>query len=133
MKFAGNLAYLAVTPNEGKGKSKDSASSFPVEVVHPKDVPPALTFYSVSLPKPLGKGDGLTFDVLAVFKECTPWLNVKLNRDLWLRRYFVLISHCGVHSPSRPCNYLALKTGKCLCGVNDGMILPSFLCSVDSI
>lgn len=62
-----HLAYLAVTPKEGKGKSKDSANSFPVELVHPKDMPPALTFYSVSLPKPLAKGDSLTFDVLAVF------------------------------------------------------------------
>lgn len=62
-----HLAYLAVTPKEGKGKSKDSANNFPVELVHPKDMPPALTFYSVSLPKPLAKGASLTFDVLAVF------------------------------------------------------------------
>ncbi|KAG6648257.1 hypothetical protein CIPAW_07G135000 [Carya illinoinensis] len=31
-------------------------------------MPPALTFYSVSLPKGLGKGDSLTLDVLVVFK-----------------------------------------------------------------
>ena len=61
-----HLAYLTVTSNEGKGKAKDS-TPYPVEVVHPKDMPPALTFYSVSLPKGLGKGETITLDVLAVF------------------------------------------------------------------
>ncbi|GMY28953.1 dolichyl-diphosphooligosaccharide--protein glycosyltransferase subunit 1A-like [Fagus crenata] len=64
---AKNLAYLTATSNEGKGKVKGSAISFPVEVVHPKGMPPALTFYSVSLPKGLGKGDTFTLDVLAVY------------------------------------------------------------------
>ncbi|PON33097.1 Ribophorin I [Parasponia andersonii] len=69
---AKHLAYLAATPNEGgKGKAKDfkTSSSLPVElVVHPKhDMPPALTFYSVSLPKGLAKGDTFTFELLAVF------------------------------------------------------------------
>lgn len=62
-----NLAYLAAASNEGKGKAKGSSNTYPVEAVHPKDMPPALTFYSVSLPKGLGKGDTLTFDVLAIF------------------------------------------------------------------
>jgi len=64
---AKNLAHLVATLNEGKGKAKSSAVSLPVEVVHPKGMPPALTFYSVSLPKGLGKGDTFTLDVLAVF------------------------------------------------------------------
>lgn len=64
---AKNLAYLTATSNEGKGKVKASAVSLPVEVVHPKGMPPALTFYSVSLPKGLGKGETFTLDVLAVF------------------------------------------------------------------
>ncbi|XP_015884116.1 dolichyl-diphosphooligosaccharide--protein glycosyltransferase subunit 1A [Ziziphus jujuba] len=62
-----HLAYLAASPNEGKGKAKVSSNAYPVEAAQPKDVPPGLTFYSVSLPKGLGKGDSLTFDVLAVF------------------------------------------------------------------
>ncbi|KAG6648258.1 dolichyl-diphosphooligosaccharide--protein glycosyltransferase subunit 1A [Carya illinoinensis] len=65
---AKHLAYLSASSTEGKGKAKGSAVSFPVEIVHPKGMPPALTFYSVSLPKGLGKGDSLTLDVLVVFK-----------------------------------------------------------------
>lgn len=64
---AKRLAYLAATPHDGKGKAKTSGISYPVEIAHPKDAPPALTFYSVSLPKGLGKGDSFTFDVLAAF------------------------------------------------------------------
>ncbi|KAH7566991.1 hypothetical protein JRO89_XS07G0004200 [Xanthoceras sorbifolium] len=64
---AKNLAHLVATPSEGKGKVKGSTVSLPVEVVNPKGMPPALIFYSVSLPKGLGKGDRFTFDVLAVF------------------------------------------------------------------
>lgn len=62
-----HLAYLAATANEGKGKAKGLTNSLAVQVVQPKDMPPALTFYSVSLPKGLAKGDTFTFDVLAVF------------------------------------------------------------------
>ncbi|TQD73676.1 hypothetical protein C1H46_040797 [Malus baccata] len=61
------LAHLTATPTEGKGKAKGSSIGYPVQNVHPKDMPPALTFYSVALPKGLGKGDSFTFDVLAVF------------------------------------------------------------------
>lgn len=64
---AKKLAHLVATPNEGKGKTKNSAVSLPVEVVQPDGMPPALTFYSVYLPKGLGKGDTFTLDVLAVF------------------------------------------------------------------
>ncbi|KAL6996000.1 Dolichyl-diphosphooligosaccharide--protein glycosyltransferase subunit 1A [Sarracenia purpurea var. burkii] len=64
---AKNLAYLAATTYEGKGKTKSSTTSLRIEVVHPKGMPLALTWYSVSLPKGLGKGESLTFDVLAVF------------------------------------------------------------------
>ncbi|KAK7351824.1 hypothetical protein VNO77_11546 [Canavalia gladiata] len=67
-KQANHLVYLTATLNEGKGKVKPSAGvGLPIEVIHPKDVPPSLTIYSVSLPKGLGKGDTLTLDVLAVF------------------------------------------------------------------
>ncbi|RVX15786.1 Dolichyl-diphosphooligosaccharide--protein glycosyltransferase subunit 1A [Vitis vinifera] len=62
-----NLAYLTASFREGKGKGKGSTSSLPVEVVHPQGMPPALVFYSVSLPKGLGKGESLTLDVLVVF------------------------------------------------------------------
>ncbi|KAG5542730.1 hypothetical protein RHGRI_015745 [Rhododendron griersonianum] len=64
---AKNFAYLAAATNEGKGKSKGPATSLPIEVVQPNEMPPALTWYSVSLPKGLGKGESLTLDVLAVF------------------------------------------------------------------
>ena len=61
------LSHIQATSNEGKGKAKGSAINFPVNVVYPKEMPPTLKFYSVSLPKGLNKGDGLTFDVFAVF------------------------------------------------------------------
>ncbi|KAJ9186305.1 hypothetical protein P3X46_001895 [Hevea brasiliensis] len=64
---ANNLAYLMATTNEGKGKIKNSGVSLPIEVANPKGMPPALSVYSVSLPKALGEGDTLTLDVLAVF------------------------------------------------------------------
>ncbi|KAE9456781.1 hypothetical protein C3L33_11277, partial [Rhododendron williamsianum] len=53
--LANNLAYLAAATNEGKGKSKGPATSLPVEVVQPNEMPPALIWYSVSLPKGLGQ------------------------------------------------------------------------------
>ncbi|XVF35803.1 hypothetical protein REPUB_Repub19eG0002200 [Reevesia pubescens] len=64
---AKNLSYLMATSHEGKGKVKNSAVFLPVEVANPKDMPPALAFYSVSLPKGLAESDSFTFDVLAVF------------------------------------------------------------------
>ncbi|XVE94380.1 hypothetical protein REPUB_Repub02eG0003700 [Reevesia pubescens] len=64
---AKNMAYFMATPHEGKGKVKNSFVALPVEVANPKDMPPALTFYSVSLPKGLAEGESFTFDVLAVF------------------------------------------------------------------
>ncbi|KAL1112311.1 hypothetical protein V6Z11_D02G119200 [Gossypium hirsutum] len=61
------MAYLIATPHEGKGKGKNPVVVLPVEAANPKDMPAALTFYSVSLPKGLAEGDSFTFDVLAVF------------------------------------------------------------------
>ncbi|XP_023002584.1 dolichyl-diphosphooligosaccharide--protein glycosyltransferase subunit 1A-like [Cucurbita maxima] len=64
---AKHLAHIQVTLNERKGKPKGSAINFPVDVVYPKEMPPELKFYSVSLPKGLNQGESLTFDVLAVY------------------------------------------------------------------
>ncbi|KAJ0966778.1 hypothetical protein J5N97_023695 [Dioscorea zingiberensis] len=64
---AKNMAYLKSSYHEGKGKGKQSAISLPVTLVHPEGMPPELTFYSVSLPRGLGKGDSFTLDVLTVF------------------------------------------------------------------
>lgn len=66
---AKNLAYLMAIPKEGKGKMKGSANILPIKDVYPNGMPPALIFYSVSLPKGLGKGDSITLDVLAVFNH----------------------------------------------------------------
>ncbi|KAK9164887.1 hypothetical protein Scep_000078 [Stephania cephalantha] len=63
---AKKLAYLTASSAEGKGKSKGSSANLPVEVVQPEGVPPALTFYSVPLPRGLGKGESLNLDVFAV-------------------------------------------------------------------
>lgn len=64
---AKNLAFLSVVVNEGKGKIKDSSDSLPIEAAKPEGMPPALTWYSVSLPKELGKGGSLSLEVKAVF------------------------------------------------------------------
>ncbi|KAM5573947.1 dolichyl-diphosphooligosaccharide--protein glycosyltransferase subunit 1A [Rosa sericea] len=66
---AEHLAHVAATSSVGKGgkgKAKGSSTSYAVQPVDPKGVPASLTFYSVTLPKGLGKGESLTFDVLAV-------------------------------------------------------------------
>ncbi|KAA3484441.1 dolichyl-diphosphooligosaccharide--protein glycosyltransferase subunit 1A-like isoform X1 [Gossypium australe] len=64
---AKNMAYLMAAPHEGKGKVKNPVVALPVKAANPKDMPAALTFYSVSLPQGLAEGDSFTFDVLAVF------------------------------------------------------------------
>ncbi|XP_057469057.1 dolichyl-diphosphooligosaccharide--protein glycosyltransferase subunit 1A-like [Actinidia eriantha] len=78
---AKNIAYLAATTNEGKGKTKGFTTSLPVEVVHPKGMPPAMTWYSVSLPKGLGQGESLTLDVLAVFTHALRPFPEKIPQD----------------------------------------------------
>ncbi|KAK7283471.1 hypothetical protein RIF29_13012 [Crotalaria pallida] len=62
-----HLAYLKAALREGKGKGKASGVGLPINVAQLKDAPPALTLYSVSLPKGLGKGESLNLDVLTVF------------------------------------------------------------------
>lgn len=64
---AKNLAFLMATIIDDKGKSKTSSNALPVKVVNPEGMPPALTWYSVSLPKELGKGERLTLEIRAVF------------------------------------------------------------------
>ncbi|PIN14674.1 Oligosaccharyltransferase, alpha subunit (ribophorin I) [Handroanthus impetiginosus] len=64
---AKNLAFLSVMISEGKGKTKEFSDSLPVDVANPVGMPPALTWYSVTLPKELGKGRSLTLEVKAVF------------------------------------------------------------------
>ncbi|XP_074576549.1 dolichyl-diphosphooligosaccharide--protein glycosyltransferase subunit 1A [Curcuma longa] len=64
---AKNLAAIKTFYSEGKGKEKGSSVSLPTTLVEPKGMPQELTFYSVSLPKGLGKGGAITLDVLTVF------------------------------------------------------------------
>lgn len=64
---AKDLAFLVATTSEGKGKSKTSSSSLPIKVVNPEGLPPSLTWYSVTLPKELGKGQSLTLEVKTAF------------------------------------------------------------------
>ncbi|MCL7044242.1 hypothetical protein MKW94_002497 [Papaver nudicaule] len=61
------MAHMAVSLVEGKGKSKGSSINLPAQVVHPDGMPPALTLYSVSLPRGLSKGESLTLDVFTVY------------------------------------------------------------------
>ncbi|KAL7154509.1 hypothetical protein ABFS83_03G006400 [Erythranthe nasuta] len=64
---AKNFAFLSAKISEGKRKTKDSSDSIPVAIATPEGMPPAMTWYSVSLPKELVKGGSLTLEVKAVF------------------------------------------------------------------
>ncbi|KAL7116462.1 hypothetical protein ACP275_03G006500 [Erythranthe tilingii] len=64
---AKNFAFISAKISEGKGKTKDSFDSIPVAIATPEGMPPAMTWYSVSLPKELVKGGSLTLEVKAVF------------------------------------------------------------------
>ncbi|KAL1190034.1 Dolichyl-diphosphooligosaccharide--protein glycosyltransferase subunit 1A [Cardamine amara subsp. amara] len=67
-KFLGNnLAYLSVVHSEGKGKSKRNLANLSVRAANPKGIPDSISVYSVSLPKPLSKGETLTLEVVAAF------------------------------------------------------------------
>ncbi|KAG2254470.1 hypothetical protein Bca4012_058058 [Brassica carinata] len=85
-KFLGNnLAYLSVSHSEGKGKSKRSLATLSVEEAHPKGMPDSVSFYSVSLPKPLNKGDALTLEVVAAFTNVLQPFPEKISqRDIHL-------------------------------------------------
>lgn len=64
---AKNLAFLMATTSEEKGKSKTSSNALPVKFAYPEGMPPSLSWFSVSLPKELGKGGRLTLEIRAVF------------------------------------------------------------------
>ncbi|KAL8523790.1 hypothetical protein ACS0TY_013674 [Phlomoides rotata] len=64
---AKNLAFLSVKTSEGKGKTKSSSDNLPIDVTNSEGLPPALTWYAVSLPTELGKGGSLTLEIKAVF------------------------------------------------------------------
>lgn len=64
---AKHLAFLSVSQNEGKGKTKGPGASLPIEASKPEGMPPSLEFYSITLPKGIAKGETLTLDILAVF------------------------------------------------------------------
>jgi len=64
---ASHLAFLSVFQNEGIGKAKSPKASLPIEVLEPEGIHPHLTFYSISLPRGLFKGETVTLEVWAVF------------------------------------------------------------------
>ncbi|CAN4123122.1 unnamed protein product [Withania somnifera] len=63
---ARHLAFLVATTSEGKGKTKTSSTSLPTKAVNPEGMP-SLTWYSVSLPKELAKGQTLNLEVRTAF------------------------------------------------------------------
>ncbi|CAA0807036.1 Dolichyl-diphosphooligosaccharide--protein glycosyltransferase subunit 1A [Striga hermonthica] len=64
---AKSLAFLSAVIDEGKGKAKAYSDRVPINVANPEGMPPALTWYSLTLPKALGKGESVTLEVKAVF------------------------------------------------------------------
>ncbi|CAN7130460.1 unnamed protein product [Brassica rapa subsp. narinosa] len=83
--LSNNLAYLSVSHSEGKGKAKRSLANLSVKEAHPKGMPDSISFYSVSLPKPLSKGDTLTLEVVAAFTNVLqPFPEKITQRDIHL-------------------------------------------------
>lgn len=120
-----DLAYLSAVTSEGKGKTKSSSATLPVEVVNPQGMPPSLTWYSVSLPKRLGKGDTVTLDVLAVFthslkpfpeKITLPEHQLVVFQDSghYLSPYLVKVQSLTIRLPTNAKieSYTKLKNGK---------------------
>ncbi|KAL3639832.1 Dolichyl-diphosphooligosaccharide--protein glycosyltransferase subunit 1A [Castilleja foliolosa] len=66
---AKNVAFLSAVINESKGKTKSHSDNLPIKVASPESLPPSFTWYSITLPKALGKGSSLTLDVKAVFTQ----------------------------------------------------------------
>ncbi|XP_051123880.1 dolichyl-diphosphooligosaccharide--protein glycosyltransferase subunit 1A [Andrographis paniculata] len=64
---AKKMAFLSVVVSEGKGKTKESSVSLPIEASNPEGTPPGLTWYSVTLPKALGKGGSVSLEIKAAF------------------------------------------------------------------
>ncbi|XP_074286683.1 dolichyl-diphosphooligosaccharide--protein glycosyltransferase subunit 1A [Silene latifolia] len=61
------LAFVSAVQSEGKAKTKRPGASLSMKPAQPTGMPPSLAFYSISLPKALGKGASVTVEVLAVF------------------------------------------------------------------
>lgn len=109
---AKNLAFLIASRNEGKGKSKGSTIGLPVQSVNPEGMPPSLSFYSLSLPKGLSKGESLTLDVFAIFTHSLqPFPEQITQADIqlvlfqdsayYLSPYEVRVQSLSVRLPSR--------------------------------
>ena len=64
---AKHLAFLSASQNEGRGKTKGPRASLSIEASQPEGMPSALSFYSITLPKGLAKGETFTLDIFAVF------------------------------------------------------------------
>lgn len=79
------MAYLSVSHSGGKGKAKRSLANLSVEEANPKGMPDSVSFYSVSLPKALNKGDTLTLEVVAAFTNVLQPFPEKISqRDIHL-------------------------------------------------
>lgn len=109
---AKNLAFLIASRNEGKGKYKGATVGLPVQGVNPEGMPPSLSFYSVSLPKGLSKGESLTLDVFAIlthslqpFPEQITQADVQLvlfqDSAYYLSPYEVRVQSLSVGLPSK--------------------------------
>lgn len=110
---AKNLAHLAASASERKGKTKTSTANLPIQVVHPQGFPEALTWHSISLPKKLGKGETSTLDILAVFTHALKPFPEKISQDqlqfvilqdsaYYLSPYAVKVQSLSVKLPQDP-------------------------------
>lgn len=78
---ANHLAYIAAVQSEGRGKTRAPGVGLPVHSVQPDEKPPTLTYYSISLPKKLAKGESLNLEVLAVLTHVLKPYPEKITQD----------------------------------------------------
>ncbi|GAB2300473.1 Dolichyl-diphosphooligosaccharide--protein glycosyltransferase subunit 1A [Dionaea muscipula] len=78
---ATNLAFFSVAHIDGKGKTRGPAVGLPFQLVNLEGAPPAITFYSVSLPKELPDGESLILEVLAVFAHALRPFPEEITQD----------------------------------------------------
>ncbi|GAB2215890.1 hypothetical protein Droror1_Dr00023651 [Drosera rotundifolia] len=78
---AKNIAYLSLLHIQGVGRTQGPSVNLPFQLVNPEGVPPALTFYSVSLPKELSDGETITLEALAVFTHVLKPFPEEITQD----------------------------------------------------
>ncbi|KAL2609587.1 hypothetical protein R1flu_028160 [Riccia fluitans] len=77
---AKSMAYLRVTTTEGRGKSKAPGVVLSVKPAEGEG-PANVTFFSVELPKPLGKGEAVALDIYSAYSHLLKPFPVEIGQS----------------------------------------------------